>query len=151
MPTLSRKAVHSIEAVLDIACYGRGETVQSREISERQNIPPRYLEPVLQELVRTGILAGVRGPRGGYRLARERRRITLGEIVEVAQSLETAGDPIDEHGESDIARMIVRPRLRTIRQKWLEELHGITIEDLFQAAKAAGVPDGGGPKLDFTI
>ena len=125
--------------------------MQSREISERQNIPPRYLEPVLQELVRMGILSGVRGPRGGYRLARERRRITLGEIVGVSQSLETADDPVDHDGDSGIARMIVRPRLRTIRQKWVEDLHGITIEDLFQAAKAAGIPGDGDTRLDFTI
>ena len=41
------------------------------------------LEQVLQQLVRADILRGVRGPRGGYRLARERRRISLGEVVRV--------------------------------------------------------------------
>jgi Rrf2 family iron-sulfur cluster assembly transcriptional regulator len=42
----------------------------------------------MQELVRAGILKGVRGPKGGYRLARERRRVTVGEIVRVVAALE---------------------------------------------------------------
>ena len=69
--------------------------VQSGEITRRQGIPRRYLEQVLQQLVRDGVLAGVRGPRGGYRLARERRRISLGEIVRVVRALETGEDPLE--------------------------------------------------------
>ena len=54
----------------------------------------RHLETLLQGLVHAKILKGVRGPRGGYELARERRRITVGEIVRTAMSLSTA-DPED--------------------------------------------------------
>ncbi|MCK6450787.1 MAG: Rrf2 family transcriptional regulator, partial [Alphaproteobacteria bacterium] len=81
MLRLPRRVTFAIEAVLDVA-YNAGETpVRSGEITERQGIPARYLEPVLQQLVRAGILVGVRGPRGGYRLGRDRRRITVGDIV----------------------------------------------------------------------
>ena len=66
----SRKLLFAIEAVLDIAYNAADTPVQSREITERQGIPRRYLEPVLQHLVRADILIGVRGPRGGYRLGR---------------------------------------------------------------------------------
>ena len=63
-------------------------SVQSKEITLRQGIPQRYLEQVMQHLVRAGILKGVRGPRGGYLLARERRRISAGDIVRVIGALE---------------------------------------------------------------
>ena len=46
--------------------------------------PPRHLESVLQSLVRVGILKGIRGPRGGYELARERRGVTANEILRAA-------------------------------------------------------------------
>src|SRR5258708_15894708 len=94
MIRLSKKMLFAIEAVLDIAYNATATPVQSSEITRRQGIPRRYLEQVLQQLVRSGILAGTRGPRGGYRLARERRRISVGEIVRVIRDPETPADPI---------------------------------------------------------
>ena len=44
----------------------------------------------MQQLVRAGILRGVRGPRGGYRLARERRRVSVGDVVRVVRGIEDA-------------------------------------------------------------
>jgi Rrf2 family protein len=73
MLRISKKLMFAIEAVLDIAYNAGSEPVQSGEITRRQGIPKRYLEQVLQQLVRHGILAGVRGPRGGYRLDRPHR------------------------------------------------------------------------------
>src|SRR5262245_9327799 len=80
MIRLSRKTLLALEAVIDIAYNARPEPVQAKEITARQGVPQRYLEQVMQQLVRAGVLKGVRGPRGGYRLARERRRISVGEI-----------------------------------------------------------------------
>ena len=68
-------------------------------------LPRRYLEQVLQQLVRAGILKGVRGPRGGYRLARERRRVSVGEVVRVVQGLE---EPVGEDGSGVGIRRWVR-------------------------------------------
>ncbi|MEO7053854.1 MAG: Rrf2 family transcriptional regulator, partial [Rhizomicrobium sp.] len=88
MLRLSRKTLLALEAVIDIAFNARPEPVQAREITARQGVPQRYLEQVMQQLVRAGILKGVRGPRGGYRLARERRRISVGDVVRIAESIE---------------------------------------------------------------
>ena len=96
MIRLTKKLLFAIEAVLDIAYNGGRVPVRSSEITEREGIPRRYLEPVLQELVRQKILLGIRGPSGGYRLARERRRISLGDIVRTVRELETAEDPISD-------------------------------------------------------
>ena len=70
MLRLSRKLMFAIDAVVDIAYNAADSPVQSKDIATRQNIPRRYLEQVLQQLVREGVLSGVRGPRGRYRLAR---------------------------------------------------------------------------------
>ena len=84
----SKKLALALEAVVDIAFHGGSEPVQSQDIARRLGLPRRYLEQVMQQLVRAGVLKGVRGPRGGYRLARERRRISVGEVVRVVQGLE---------------------------------------------------------------
>ena len=65
MIRLTKRLLFAIEAVLDIAYNGGTAPVRSAEITERERIPRRYLEPVLQELVRDGILVGIRGPSGG--------------------------------------------------------------------------------------
>src|SRR3989442_12165803 len=94
MIRLTKKLLFAIEAVLDIAYNGSAAPVRSAEITEREGIPRRYLEPVLQELVREKILVGIRGPSGGYPLARERPRISLGDIVPTGRRLETREEPV---------------------------------------------------------
>ena len=78
---VSRKIIYAIEAVVDIAYYSGVKPVQNIESAKRQGIPKRYLEQTLQTLVKSKILIGSRGPRGGYRLAKERRKIKVSDIV----------------------------------------------------------------------
>jgi Rrf2 family protein len=151
MVRLTKKLLFAIEAVLDIA-YNAGDLpVQSGEITRRQGIPRRYLEQVLQQLVRAGVLAGVRGPRGGYRLARERRRITLGEIVRVVRELDGAGDPLEEHGGAALGQRVVRPVWKELNDEVMKRLDATTIEDLCLRAHKEGVPGEYGAKIDFSI
>src|ERR1043166_2457608 len=84
MPLLPRKGILAIAAVIDIALYAHGRPVAAKALAGRHRLPPRHLEPVLQALVRHGILKGVRGPRGGYELAREQRRISADDILRAA-------------------------------------------------------------------
>jgi len=94
MNLLSRRSVLAIAAVVDIALHSRASPVAAKALAARHKLPPRHLETLLQGLVHAKILKGVRGPRGGYELARERRRISAGEIVRTAVGLSTA-DPDD--------------------------------------------------------
>lgn len=75
MPLLLRKGVLAIAAVIDVAIQAQGYPVSAKALAARHGLPPRHLEPVLQALVRYGILKGIRGPRGGYELARDRRGV----------------------------------------------------------------------------
>lgn len=139
MVRLTKKLLFAIEAVLDIAYNGGPAPVRSADITERQRIPRRYLEPVLQELVRHGILLGIRGPSGGYRLGRERRRISLGDIVRTVQGLETAEDPISDPAGSALGHQVVRPLWADLQQEMMGRLDAVTIEDLCGRAYGAGI------------
>jgi hypothetical protein len=81
MPLVSRKGILAIAAVIDVAINARSRPVSAKALAARHKLPPRHLEPVLQALVRNGILRGVRGPHGGYELAREPRRISAEDIL----------------------------------------------------------------------
>lgn len=150
MLKLSRKTLLALEAVIDIAFNARPEPVQAKEITARQGVPQRYLEQVMQQLVRAGVLKGVRGPRGGYRLAKERRRISVGDIVRVAESIEDQeAEPASPR--SDLGTRIVTPLIQSLQEDLMARLDAISIEDLCQRARAAGVECGTGNTADFII
>ena len=84
---MSKKVVYAIEAVVDIAYYSGVKPVQNIEIAQRQGIPKRYLEQTLQSLVKNNILVGSRGPKGGYRLAKERRKINRFKFGSISKNI----------------------------------------------------------------
>ncbi len=147
----SKKMLFAIEAVLDIAYHAGGEPVQSREITRRQAIPKRYLEQTLQQLVRAGLLTGVRGPRGGYRLARERRRISVGEIVRVVQALEAGEEPQEELPGSALGLQVIHPLWSRLQDAMMQSLDSITIDELCLTAHRSGIASEVAQKMDFTI
>lgn len=171
MLRLSKKTLLALEAVVDVAYNARPDPVQSKEITKRQGIPQRYLEQVMQQLVREGVLKGVRGPRGGYRLARERRRITVGEIVRIVGAMEAADDARDEakaaareangHARSDdmpmsgggspLGEQVVRPMWDTFQTDIMDKLNAITIDDLCREAESKDIKPAAMVGTDFTI
>ncbi|MSO71093.1 MAG: Rrf2 family transcriptional regulator [Alphaproteobacteria bacterium] len=149
MSALSRRAVVAVEAVLDIAYHAGGQPVQSREITQRQGIGPRALEPVLQNLVKAGVLLAERGKRGGYRLARERRRISVGEVVRAMAERSKKLKAIE--AGSPLGAQVVRPLLEGIDRELAERLDRLTFEELCQRARAAGVESLAAERLDYAI
>lgn len=130
MLIMSKKTLFAIEAVLDIACNAGDKPVRSSEISERQGIPNRYLEPVMQELVRAGILSGIRGPRGGYRLGRKSDEIDLAEIEAVAERSESRVTHDQEAPATRLGNEVVQPLCRDLAQRWARQLKKITVQDV---------------------
>jgi Rrf2 family protein len=127
---ISKKLMLSIMAVSDIANNSGDRPVRSTGICERQGIPARYLEPVLQKLVRNGILIGVRGPQGGYRLGREPASISLARISEAVEATSEATDIDADHVASRLWTEIVLPLSDDLAAKWTAQLERITVEDL---------------------
>ena len=149
MLRLSKKTWLALEAVVDVAINARPDPVQSKEITQRQGIPQRYLEQVMQQLVHANILKGVRGPRGGYTLARERRRITAGEVVRVVGAMEASDEPTTET-PSVLSERVVAPLWEEVQREVMDKLDAVTIEDLCRKAEATGV-GAETPSADFTI
>jgi Rrf2 family protein len=148
---LSKKMIFALEAVVDIAYNAGSEPVQSKEITRRQGIPQRYLEQVMQRLVRSGILKGVRGPRGGYRLARERRRVSVGDIARVVYDLEEETNANDYPSESTIGLTVVAPLWKDFEVELLTKMDSVSIEDLCRSARDGGVESEAEARHDYTI
>ena len=138
-----------IAAVVDIAHHARPTPVAAKALAGRHALPPRHLETLLQALVRHGILKGVRGPRGGYELARERRRITAGDIVRAAM---TAAVMEDEPAPSSrLVDQVVAPAVGRASEAFLAELDEVTVEDLCRDAEGKLVFGGTPAGIDFAI
>jgi len=133
-----KKMMYVLEAVVDIAYNAGTNPAQSRELTEHQGLPQRYLEQMMQRLVRAGVLKGVRGPRGGYHLARERRRITVGDVARTLNDADES-DPLVDARCSDLADKVLRPLWRDVEADLMRQLDSITIDDLCNRAHARGV------------
>ena len=133
MPLLPRKGILAIAAVIDIALNARGRPVAAKALALRHQLPPRHLEPVLQALVREGILRGIRGPRGGYELAREQRRITADDILRAAGTTDEGDDMslVDSH----LLSRVVIPALGQAERAFSSALARISVEDLTRSAE----------------
>jgi len=79
---LSRSTGYGMVAAAYVAKQGKGAWVVTEEISKKFDIPVEYLLKIMASLVRAGVLQGKRGPKGGFRLAKPAREITLLQIVE---------------------------------------------------------------------
>ena len=67
--------------MLFLAEAGRGTPVQLARIAETQRVPPKYLELIMLDLKKAGLVKSARGPKGGYQLSRQPELISFGEIV----------------------------------------------------------------------
>ena len=131
MPSLPHKTIVVIGAVVDIALHSGNEPVSALDLADRLELPRRHLEPALHALVREGILVGVRGPRGGYKLAKARQAISVYDISEAAKTVETE-TPSKKF--SGLLGAVVMPALAQAEQCFASALKGITVEDLVQTA-----------------
>lgn len=144
MTLLPRRSLYAIAAAIDVALHARPVPVSARALAERLDLGPRHLEAVLQALVRGGILKGVRGPRGGYELARERRRISVGDIVRVVEGDGTAEA---ERAGPALISQVIGPAIDRASAAFLSGLDEITLEDLCRDAGPLAAPRA----ADFTI
>jgi Rrf2 family iron-sulfur cluster assembly transcriptional regulator len=133
MPLVSHKGILAIAAVIDVAIHAHSQPVSAKALAARHKLPSRHLEPILQALVRDGILRGIRGPHRGYELAREHRRITAQDILRAAGSAEEAGDPPMPY--SALVTAVVRPALVEAERTFSAALARINIEDMAKRAE----------------
>ena len=133
--------------------YDKG-VVRIQTISEKQNIPKKFLEQILNDLKSLGAVASRRGAIGGYRLARPPQHITLASVV---RHIEGALAPVscvsDRFYEPctcpDEARCPIREVMKEVREAVVGIMDRTTIADLCE--KARRLEQSGAPALDFVI
>jgi Rrf2 family protein len=138
---LTRRGSYAIRAAVSLARIDDGGLTSSARIAAAMGIPPRFLPQVMGDLVRAGLVEGVVGRNGGYRLARDPASITLLEVIEAAEGdarrrtcvlkgieCDSSSTGCDVHGVFAAAQGAL-----------LQELGGTTLARVLQeGAKAAG-------------
>ena len=80
---ISQKTRYALRALLYLVELGKGAPIQLAKIAETQQVPRKYLELIMLDLKKAGIVTSVRGPAGGYHLARPATEISFGEVIRV--------------------------------------------------------------------
>ena len=84
------KVNYGIMASIELASHDRATPLQAKAIAARQGIPSRFIEQILQSLKQAGIVRSLRGAQGGYTLAQDPNLITLAELVNSMNGVETS-------------------------------------------------------------
>lgn len=146
------RAMLAVAVVLDVAFHaGRGGTVSAAEIAERLGHARRGIEPLLQVLSRAGLLASARGPRGGYRLGRAKREISVADVVDAALDGDGSSDAQSDASGDRLAAAVVAPLWAELEGLCEARLRGVTVDDLLRRAAAAGIKRPASEPLNFAI
>jgi Rrf2 family protein len=132
---MSSKHLLAVVVVLDIALNSNsnGRPVASRDLARRYGLAPRGFEPILQELVRHGVLRGIRGPLGGYALARRAEDISVLDIVRAGAGLTQARDSRIRRGDAVISAIMTA--LSEAEEHFAAKLKQISVRDLILRAE----------------
>lgn len=132
---LTTRGHYSVKALLDLSLQPSYGPTSVRAIAQRQGLPAPYLEKLLIEMRRAGLVDSVRGAQGGYRLLRSPAHISLGQILEAVG--ETV-DPLPHYApDAEQAEDWVTYTLwKRLHQKLKEALYGISLEDLYYDARS---------------
>ena len=130
---LSTKGKYGVRALFEIARnYGNGP-LSIKEIAERQQISLSYLEQILHRLGKAGIIDSVRGPHGGYELARRPAELTIGDVVRALEgpiALSHCLEPGMSDGCYQADDCVARMVWSKVGEKIEEALDSITFDQL---------------------
>jgi len=82
---VSTRGRYALRVMLDMAEQGEGATVPLKDIAERQELSLKYLESIMPNLKESGLVTGVAGKGGGYKLSKPADQYTVGEILRVSE------------------------------------------------------------------
>lgn len=123
---ITARVAYAILAVFELALHPRESRVQAKGIAERRQIPLRFLEQILIQLKKAGLVRSIRGAAGGYALDRPSAQITLRDIMEAVEGEVTFFDP------KIMAESSILGIWTDIEEEFLGKLQSITVRDLVQ-------------------
>jgi Rrf2 family transcriptional regulator, iron-sulfur cluster assembly transcription factor len=127
---LTTKGRFAVTAMLDLALQNSDKPVTLADISERQGISLSYLEQLFSRLRRNGLVKSVRGPGGGYRIAKNQAEITISEIITAVDELIDATQCGGQENCHDERRCMTHDLWASLNDKILEYLSGVSLADL---------------------
>ena len=133
---LSTRGEYGLLALVDLALFSGGRPLQAKQIAERQGIPKLYLDQLMMDLKKAGLVVSLRGREGGYQLARPANTITLWDAVA------TFGVPIDSGrflrtrgSRAQAGRKIVKRFWDDACYEFMAALKKHTLDDICRAYK----------------
>ena len=138
---ISTKGRYALRVMTDLAGQPPEEYVPLKEIAQRQAISEKYLEAIIKLLVKGGLVTGLRGKGGGYRLTRPPERYTAGEVLRLTEGT-LAPVACLESEAAPCGRALNCPTLplwRGLDRAIGQYLDGVTIADLLVSAGSGGV------------
>lgn len=113
---ISTKGRYALRMMLDLAINNTGETIRIKDIAERQEISDKYLEQIISVLNKAGYVRSLRGPQGGYRLAKDPKEYTVGMILRLTEGSLSPVPCLDDeenlcNRQSECATLMVWERL----------------------------------------
>ncbi len=135
---LSTKGRYGLRALIDLAVHSEREPVSISSISARQNLSERYLEQLMGKLKRAGMVKSVRGAQGGYQLAKEKKEISVGDILRALEgSLEAVECPglKEEQGCEEADFCVTKYVWKRINDSITSAVDEITLEQLVTESK----------------
>ncbi|SNB44857.1 Rrf2 family transcriptional regulator [Geobacter sp. DSM 9736] len=133
---LSTKAQYAVRALVDLSMNSAGRPVALKDIARREDIPLNYLEQLFNRLKKGDLVRSVRGPGGGYVLARKGERIPVSEIVTTVEEPLNPVACLDESGSgcSRAARCVTYDLWKELGDTIHKFLSSKTLEDLVREA-----------------
>jgi len=130
---VSKKTRYGLRAMIEIASFFNEGALSAKSISQYQDIPLQYLEQILNRLKKEGLLKTIRGPRGGYILAKDPSKIRISNIIEVLEG----GDGLTESTDSSKRALSERAEFHSASKFWekldktiKKELSSTNLKDL---------------------
>jgi Rrf2 family iron-sulfur cluster assembly transcriptional regulator len=131
---------YAIRALYHLAFHRSGQATQAKEIADAQKIPLRFLEQILQDLRRAGLIEARRGPRGGYALARPPAEISMADVLRAVrgplEELLGVEDPGNgAFGANDVPALV----WGEVGSRLIDVLQQSTLADFIARAESSGV------------
>jgi Rrf2 family protein len=143
---------YAIRALYHLAFHRSGQATQAKEIAEVQKVPLRFLEQILQDLRRAGLIEARRGPRGGYALARPPAEISMADVLRAVRGpleelLGVEEPEVGVSGANDVPSLV----WGEVGSRLIDVLEHATLADFIARAEAAGVRRASAPATMYFI
>jgi Rrf2 family cysteine metabolism transcriptional repressor len=134
---LSKRTEYGLRAVVQLGQLWPRNYVQSKDLSQQEDLPNKFLESILLALRRGGFLESKVGSGGGYRLSRAPREIRVGDLIRRLEGRLTINEP-EVGNETSPGKVAVRLVNQKLTEATDDVLDKLTLEELMEQVSRAG-------------